>query len=232
MDSEAQDSDELCRRLGYSFSDPQLLRHALTHSSFAAETEGADDNERLEFLGDAVLGLAVTTKLYRDYPELPEGMMAKVRAAVVNEKSLAVVARRLDLGSHLLIGRGEENSGGRKKESILSDALEAVLGAIYLDSSYLVTAEIVMQLFGDATEAQASNPGGTDFKTRLQELLAQRGIRPRYEATSTGPDHARKYTVALFVEGEQLSEGSGKSKKIAEQNAAEMALQILGPSGA
>jgi len=224
--------EALTDRLGYRFNDTSLLEQALTHSSFAAETAEASDNERLEFLGDAVLGLAITTKLYADYPALPEGMMAKVRAAVVNEKSLATAARKLDLGLHLRIGRGEDGSGGRDKDSILSDAFEALLGAVYLDSSYSETEAVVVSMLGDSVDHHATDPGGSDFKTRLQELLAQKGIRPRYEATSRGPDHARVYTVSLFVEDEPVAEGKGKSKKIAEQDAAQTALAGLESDGA
>ncbi len=220
--------DELGEALGYRFVDPELLQLALTHSSFAAEANGEADNERLEFLGDAVLGLAITTKLYAEYPEMAEGMLAKVRATVVNEQSLARVARRMNLGAHLRIGRGEDGSGGRDKASILSDSLEAVLGAIYLDGSYDEAERVVLSLFGELADRQATNPGREDYKTRLQELLAQRGVRPRYESSSSGPDHERSYAVRLFIADESVATGQGTSKKAAEQEAARSALERLG----
>ena len=220
--------DGRVERLGYRFDDVGLLIQALTHSSYAAETDDVADNERLEFLGDAVLGLAITTKLFAEYPELPEGMMAKVRASVVNERSLANAARSIGLGEYLRIGRGEDASGGRDKSSILSDALEAVPGAVDLDSSYDETYRLIMRMCAAETDRHASDPGAGDYKTRLQELLAQRGERPRYEATSSGPDHARHYEVAVFVEHERVGTGEGKSKKIAEQAAAQAALEVLG----
>lgn len=221
------DPDELSKSLQYRFDDPNLLALALTHSSYAAETSDVLDNERLEFLGDAVLGLAITTKLYVDYPDLAEGLMAKVRASVVNEESLARAARRLGLGAHLRIGKGEDASGGRNKASILSDAIEALLGAVYLDSSYDEAAAMVIRLLGDETDRQATDPGGQDYKTRLQELLAQSGQRPRYIASSTGPDHERHYQVELFVADRHLASGAGKSKKVAEQQAARDAMALL-----
>ncbi len=216
--------DELGGELGYRFTNRELLELALTHSSYAAETEGEDDNERLEFLGDAVLGMAITTKLYAEYPELAEGMLAKVRAAVVNEQSLARVANRVHLGEYLRIGKGEDTSGGRRKPSILSDSLEAVIGAVFLDSSYEEAARVVLSLFGDLVDEQATDPGREDYKTRLQELLAQRGVRPRYESSASGPDHERRYRVQLFVAEDRVSGGEGTSKKAAEQVAARRAL--------
>lgn len=220
--------EELGEALGYRFVDPELLQLALTHSSFAAEANGEPDNERLEFLGDAVLGLAITTKLYAEYPELAEGMLAKVRAAVVNEQSLARVARHMNLGEHLRIGRGEDSSGGRDKASILSDTLEAVLGAVYLDGSYHEAERVVLSLFGEMADRQATNPGREDYKTRLQELLAQRGVRPRYESSASGPDHERSYAVHLYIAEEAVATGQGSSKKAAEQEAARSALEQLG----
>ncbi len=213
--------------IGHSFSDPGLARLALTHRSYAAE-HGLDVSyERLEFLGDAVLQLAVTRHLYDVYGDLAEGEMAKVRAAVVNQKALAAVARRLALGEHLLLGQGEERSGGREKDSMLSDVVEALLGAIYLDGGYDAAARLVLELLSPLIAERAAAPGSKDFKTRLQELLAQQGQQPRYELSESGPDHAKVFTAELFVDGELLATGEGTSKKRAEQAAARRATDTL-----
>ena len=198
----------LAQRLGWEVRDQELFAQALAHRSWCAEHAGREPNERLEFLGDAVLGLIVTDYLYRSYPDLPEGELAKARAAVVNSVSLASAARQLRLGSALLLGKGEDSSGGRLKPSILADAMEAVIGAIYLDAGYAVTEEVVLRLFEERLTGAAKGPGEEDYKTRLQELCAQnlrraahlpghrqragprQGLpRPRYfvGGTSTGP---------------------------------------------
>ena len=214
--------------LGHTFASPALARLALTHRSYAAE-HGLDVSyERLEFLGDAVLQLAVTRHLYDTFADLAEGEMAKVRAAVVNQNALAGVAERLGLGEHLLLGQGEEMSGGREKDSILSDVVEALLGAIYLDGGYDPAERLVLELLTPLIIERAAAPGSKDFKTRLQELLAQRGLQPRYELTETGPDHAKVFTARLFVDGEMLAVGEGTSKKRAEQAAARQATEALG----
>ena len=176
--------------------DPDRLRQALTHRSYAYENGGLPTNERLEFLGDSVLGLVVTTALYGDHPTLPEGRLAKLRASVVNSRALAEVARTLGLGPHLLLGRGEETTGGRDKESILADTLEAVLGAIYLQYDLDIAAQVVHRLF-DPVMAQAARLGaGLDWKTSLQELTATRGLGvPDYHIEQTGPDHAKTFTA-------------------------------------
>ncbi|MDJ0663835.1 MAG: ribonuclease III [Acidimicrobiia bacterium] len=219
------------RALGHTFGSPDLARLALTHRSYAAEHELDVSYERLEFLGDAVLQLAVTRYLYDTYADLAEGEMAKVRAAVVNQKALARVAQRLGLGEYLLLGQGEERSGGREKDSILSDVVEALLGAIYLDGGYDPAEELVLELLTPLIAERAAAPGSKDFKTRLQELLAQRGLQPRYELTETGPDHAKVFTARLFVDGEMLATGEGTSKKRAEQAAARRANAALSEVG-
>ncbi|MGF1617196.1 MAG: ribonuclease III [Acidimicrobiia bacterium] len=213
--------------LGLSFRDPTLLDLALTHRSVSAENLDRSDNERMEFLGDAVLQLAVTDRLYADYPNLPEGQMAKVRAAVVSGSSLAEAARAMGLGSYLELSASEERSGGRSKDSILADALEAVIGAVFLDSGYPAAEKLVLSLLGSRIEEKALNPGLKDYKTRLQEVLAAAGKRPTYTVTGTGPDHQRTFSAMISVEGEVLGAGEGNSKKAAEQVAAQRALKHL-----
>jgi ribonuclease-3 len=216
--------------LGVSI-DPDLLERALTHRSFAYENGGLPTNERLEFLGDSVLGLVVTAALYNDHPTLPEGRLAKLRASVVNSRALADVARALGpdgLGPHLLLGRGEETTGGRDKESILADTLEAVLGAIYLQHDLEVAAKVVHRLF-DPVMAQAARLGaGLDWKTSLQELTATRGLGvPDYHIEQTGPDHAKTFTAWAVVAGDRFGGVQGRTKKEAEQRAAETAFLSL-----
>jgi ribonuclease III len=185
-------------------------------------------NERLEFLGDAVLGLVVTDYLFNTYPDLPEGELAKVRASVVNAGALAEVAGGLDLGAALLLGKGEDASGGREKPSILADAMEAVIGAVYLDAGWHEASAFVMALLGERIEEAAAGPGGQDFKTRLQELAARSFDQlPRYEVTDDGPDHAKRFFATVFLGGKPHGEGEGRSKKQAEQAAARVAWQTL-----
>jgi ribonuclease-3 len=213
----------LQKAIGYRFEESDLGELALTHRSYASEHKLAVSYERLEFLGDAVLQLAVTRYLYDTYPELPEGEMAKVRAAVVNQKSLASIARRLGMGPAIRLGHGEELSGGRDKDSILADIMEAVLGAVYLDGGYAAAERIVLGEWVGLVDDRARAPGRRDYKTRLQELLAQRGRIPRYEVTATGPDHAKTFSAEVWVDGRQVGSGTGTSKKRAEQAAAEVA---------
>jgi ribonuclease-3 len=200
----------------------------MAHRSWCAETPGFESNERLEFLGDAVLGLVVTDHVYRTYPALPEGQLAQVRAAVVNAGALAEVAEELELGRSLLLGKGEDASGGREKPSILADAMEAVLGAVYLDGGWAASAELVMRLLGERIIEAAAGPGGHDFKTRLQELAARRFDQlPRYEVVGRGPDHAKRFSATVYLAGARAGEGAGRSKKQAEQGAAREAWESL-----
>jgi len=220
--------DELEARLTRPFGDPDLLLRALAHRSWCAETEGAQSNERLEFLGDAVLGLVVTDHLYRTYPDLPEGELAKVRASLVNSEALAEVASTLDLGNALLLGKGEAASGGREKPSILADAMEAVIGAVYIDGGWDAAVELIMRLLADRIEEAAAGPGGQDFKTRLQELAARRFDQlPRYDVIDEGPDHAKRFFATVFLDGSERGRGEGRSKKQAEQAAAKAAWKDL-----
>jgi ribonuclease-3 len=205
-----------------------LLTRALTHRSYAYEHGGLPTNERLEFLGDAVLGLVVTDSLFRAHPDLPEGQLAKLRAAVVNMRALADVARGLDLGRHLLLGRGELTSGGQDKSSILADTLEALIGAVYLHAGMEDASTLVHRLVDDLLASSAQRGAGLDWKTSLQELTATRGLGvPEYAVTEEGPDHAKLFHAVAKVGGAPRGEGSGRSKKEAEQLAASAAFAAI-----
>ncbi|HUG31591.1 MAG TPA: ribonuclease III [Acidimicrobiia bacterium] len=217
-------------RIGYSFTEPRLLRLALTHRSVSSENPARNDNERLEFLGDAVLQLVVTDLLYDGYPQLAEGQMAKVRAAVVSRGTLAEIARRLELGVDVELATSEEATGGRDKDSILSDAVEAVIGAIYLDGGLEPARSMIALLWSDHIAERAKQPGVKDYKTRLQELAARGGQRPVYQVAGSGPDHDRRFHAEVAIAGRVLGAGVGRSKKEAEQEAAREALSSLSPS--
>ena len=208
--------------------DVSLLLRALTHRSYAYENGGLPNNERLEFLGDSVLGLVVTDTLYDTHPELPEGQLAKLRAAVVNMRALAEVARTLGLGEHLLLGRGEESTGGRDKASILADTMEAVIGTVYLSCGLPAASTLVHHLL-DPLMAQTANLGaGLDWKTSLQELAAADSLGvPEYRVQEEGPDHEKTFTARAVVGDAVYGEGVGRSKKEAEQKAAEEAWNLL-----
>jgi ribonuclease-3 len=220
--------DELAGRLGWSVVDQDLLVRSLAHRSWCAENPGTGSNERLEFLGDAVLGLVVTDHLYRTYPDMPEGELAKVRASVVNSAALAELAAELEIGNALLLGKGEDQSGGRQKPSILADAMEALIGAVYLDEGWSASEIMVMRLLGDRIESAAAGPGGQDYKTRLQELCARLFDQlPVYLVTDEGPDHAKLFHAVVHVRGQPQGDGRGRSKKQAEQAAAKVAWERL-----
>ncbi|MDT0269356.1 ribonuclease III [Streptomyces sp. DSM 44915] len=214
-------------RLGYQL-EPALLVRALTHRSYAYENGGLPTNERLEFLGDSVLGLVVTDTLYRRHPDLAEGQLAKLRAAVVQARALAEVARGLDLGAFVRLGRGEEGTGGRDKASILADTLEAVIGAVYLDQGLNAADELVHRLFDPVIERSSNLGAGLDWKTSLQELSAAEGLGvPEYVIGESGPDHEKTFTAAARVGGQTYGTGTGRSKKEAEQQAAETAWRAI-----
>ncbi len=220
------DLDVLSARLGVVI-DHGALRHALTHRSFAYENGAVPHNERLEFLGDAVLGLVVTDTLFRTHPDVPESQLAKYRAAVVNARTLAEVARDLDVGEFLMLGRGEQTTGGRDKGSILADALEAIIGAVYVANGLADATALVHRLLDERMDLAAGLGAGLDWKTSLQELGARSGAGvPVYEVEATGPDHAKQFRAVVRV-GSFLGEGSGRSKKHAEQLAAEAAYAEL-----
>ncbi|GAA3124063.1 ribonuclease III [Planomonospora alba] len=215
--------DELERLLSVRL-DVAILERALTHRSYAYENGGLPTNERLEFLGDSVLGLVVTDTLYRNHPDLPEGQLAKLRAAVVNMRALADVARGLGLGRFLRLGRGEEGTGGRDKSSILADTLEALIGSVYVDKGLDESFRVVHLLFDPLITRSASLGAGLDWKTSLQELTASESLGvPEYHVEESGPDHAKSFTAAVRLGGEEYGSGSGRSKKEAEQQAAEAA---------
>jgi ribonuclease-3 len=228
--SHPADPAGLTSALGISV-DRDLLRRALTHRSYAYEHGGLPHNERLEFLGDSVLGIVVTESLFRSHPDLPEGRLAKLRASVVNMRALADIARGIGpqgLGAFLYLGRGEESTGGRDKSSILADALEAILGAVYYEHGLDVSAKVVHELFDDRMRAVAESGAGLDWKTSLQELTAERGLGvPEYTMSSRGPDHEKTFTASASVAGEAFPASTGRSKKEAEQAAAETAWRAL-----
>ena len=215
--------------LGVRFRDQAIIERALAHRSYCAEhPDTAVSNERLEFLGDAVLGLVVTDYMFREYPDMPEGELAKLRASVVNSEVLADVAREIDLGDALLLGKGEDASGGRAKASILADAMEAVIAAAYLDGGWDVARGLVLRLLEARIIEGAAGPGGHDYKTRLQELAARRFDQlPRYQVRHEGPDHSRRFFATVLLRGEPWGTGEGRSKKQAEQGAARMAWRRL-----
>lgn len=208
--------------------DPELLDLALTHRSYAYENGNLPTNERLEFLGDAVLGLVITDELYRRHPALPEGQLAKLRAAVVNMRALAEVAREIDLGRWVRLGRGEETTGGRDKASILADTLEALLGAVWLTGGLPAARPVVLRLIAPLLDRSAALGAGLDWKTSLQELAAARGLGAcEYLVTEDGPDHAKTFTAVAQLGGAPHGQGRGASKKEAEQEAAAHAYRQL-----
>ncbi|WP_203335280.1 ribonuclease III [Nocardioides limicola] len=214
--------------LGHPVLDAELLERALTHRSYAYENGGLPTNERLEFLGDSVLGVVVTETLYRTHPDLSEGRLAKLRAAVVNARALAGVARQIGLGEHVMLGRGEEATGGREKASILSDTVEAVIGAIHLSGGFAASDPVVHRLFDDLMTEAADMGAGLDWKTSLQELSAERTLGvPEYVIEDFGPDHMKTFHARVRVAGELYGAGEGRSKKEAEQQAAETAYREI-----
>ena len=219
----ANQNEDLLRKLQVPVR-PQLLERALMHRSYAYENGGLPTNERLEFLGDSVLGLIVTDTLFNAYPDLPEGQLAKLRAAVVNMRALASVARGLDLGAYVRLGKGEEGTGGRDKSSILADTLEAVIGAVYLDQGLSAADALVHRLFDPVITRSARLGAGLDWKTSLQELTAAEllGV-PEYHVEESGPDHQKSFRAFVRIGSQTYGEGEGRSKKEAEQQAAEAA---------
>ena len=210
--------------MGHRFSDQELLTLALTHRSYCAENPATASNERLEFLGDSVLGLVVTDYIYASYTNLPEGQLAKLRASVVNTITLAELGAGLGVGELLRLGKGEDQSGGRQKESILADALEALFGAVYVDGGWAAARNVILDLTHDAIVEAAEQPGRKDYKTQLQELTARLSLgTPVYEISGSGPDHDKRFTAVTIVDGVARGHGAGTSKKRAEQVAARSA---------
>ncbi|MEH3143410.1 MAG: ribonuclease III [Mycobacterium kyogaense] len=224
------DREPLLEALGVRLA-PDLLTVALTHRSYSYENGGLPTNERLEFLGDSVLGLTITEELYHRHPERSEGDLAKLRASIVNTQALADVGRRLSdkgLGNYLLLGKGEENSGGADKSSILADGVESLLGAIYLEHGAVVAREAILRLFSELLDTAPTLGAGLDWKSSLQELTAARGLgAPAYVVSSTGPDHDKEFTATVVIAGKEYGTGIGKTKKEAELKAAAAAWNAL-----
>jgi ribonuclease-3 len=226
-----RDLDELERCLDYHFKNPALLQQAITHKSYLNEAreKSQKDNERLEFLGDAVLDLIISQDLLLDYPDTPEGELSKMKARIVSETALAKVAKRLEIGRFLLLGRGEEMTQGRTKPSLLANAMEAILAAIYLDGGLESARHVIQEIFKEDVVEMLKTEALTDYKTELQELC-QRDyeILPTYTVLSeSGPDHQKTFEVQLSIKGDVYGRGSGRSKKEAEQQAAREALEKL-----
>ena len=214
--------------LGVRFSDLSLLRLALTHRSYAFELGLPHDNERLEFLGDSILGVTITSEIYNRLPEAREGRLAKIRAATVSTKSLAKVAHLIDLGQAVRLGVGERKTGGSTKPSILADTMEAVIGALYLDQGLDAVRPVILSLFEPLLRDIATRNASLDYKTSLQELVAAtQPEQPTYEISETGPDHEKEFTATVVINGEALGWGVGPSKKQAEQIAAAQAYKTL-----
>ena len=217
----------LTQQLGVEVSQ-ELLDLAFTHRSYAYEAGISVTNERLEFLGDSVLGLVVTEELYRKYPDLDESRLSPLRSGIVNMRALAEIARTLNLGSFIRLGKGEEVTHGREKNSLLADALEALLGAIYLEHGFAKSAEVIEKLIEPVLIDAMSRGAGLDGKTALQELVAAQGKgAPEYKVTESGPDHDKNFTATVLVAGEAMGSGTGKSKREAEQSAARHAYDTL-----
>ncbi|MEA5456571.1 ribonuclease III [Sinomonas sp. JGH33] len=223
--------EELLKRLGVDI-DAETLRLALTHRSYAYENGGIPTNERLEFLGDSILGFSVTDHLFRTYPDLSEGELAKRRAAVVSTRALAGIARRLGVGECIYLGHGEKVTNGKNKSSILADTMEALIGATYMSSGLEEARRLVVRLVGPLLEDAAVLGAGTDWKTHIQELAANRQLgNIHYAVVGEGPDHARSYTATLLIGGIAYGSGTGNSKKEAEQHSAADAWKVLCPDG-
>ncbi|MFA5368013.1 MAG: ribonuclease III [Dehalococcoidia bacterium] len=224
-----KDITELEKTLHISFREPILLQQALVHRSYLNENPDFElqSNERLEFLGDAMLSVVVAEKLYKDYPDLPEGDMTKLRSALVRGETLARISQRLNLAGYLYLGRGEESGGGRARQSILADALEAIIGAVFIDQGFDACRELILRLYEGEME-KAVDPGlNADFKSRLQELMQSRRREvPEYRVVSAeGPDHDREFVIEVLVGGSVMGRGKGKSKREAEKEAARAALE-------
>jgi len=223
--------DDLAIILDYSFKDQELLYQAFRHPSYVYEKDnlGVSDNQRLEFLGDAVISLAISHLLMEFFPEMKEGDLSKYRASLVSENGLSCIAQELELGDYLLLGKGEERTNGRKKLSIQSDALEALIGAIYLDGGFVEALRVIAKLFSPSLNRISLDKSINDFKTELQEYSQETfQSTPEYRLEKeTGPDHNKTFYVGVYLKGNLMGEGKGKSKKEAEQNAAKEALACL-----
>lgn len=224
------DIEELERRIGYSFNDTNLLITALTHSSYANEKrDNISDNERLEFLGDSVLELVIADYLYGMFEQYKEGDLTKIRASIVSEGSLAEIARSIELGEFLYLGKGEANTGGRNRDSILADAVEAIIGAVYLEAGIDRASELIIRLFTPVIKKSFEGKGFQDYKTQLQEILQKNSDKEivYHVIEEKGPDHNKEFVVEVYHNGQAIGMGRGKSKKEAEQQAAKEALNKI-----
>lgn len=221
---------DIQQRIGHSFQDLELLERALTHKSYANENKVAYHNERLEFLGDAVLNLIVSEYLMKACAASTEGDLSRLRASIVSEPTLAAIAREIGLGSHLLLGKGEEQTGGRNKDSLLADSLEALIASVYLDAGKNASEAFIIRFFDEVMQKTCRSGGTLDYKTAIQELCQERlKLLPEYRvASETGPDHQKQFAVELRIKGDVHGRGIGRSKKEAEQKAAKEALEKLG----
>jgi len=220
---------DMQRRIAYTFKNGELLERALTHKSYANESKVPFHNERLEFLGDSVLNLVVSEHLMKHCPDSTEGDLSRLRASIVSEPALASVARTIDLGDFLLLGKGEEQTGGRNKDSLLADSLEALVASIYLDAGKEAAESFVLRTFAALITQCCALRGTLDYKTELQEVCQERLKQlPEYRVTSeSGPDHQKEFEVEISLKGEVYGRGVGRSKKEAEQKAAKEALARL-----
>lgn len=223
------DTGDLQQCIHHRFDQVKLLETALTHSSFANEQDGGGDNERLEFLGDAVLELCISEEGYKRFPDAPEGVLTRIRSQLVKEKSLATLARKLNLSEYLRLGKGEELQGGRDRDALLADAFEAVLGAVFLDGGFEAAKKTIISVFDEMWPEQAAMPENKDYKSRLQEVSQERyKDRPHYVLTGTsGPEHAKIFEVDTTLPEGTVFSGKGTSVKRAEQDAARLALEFL-----
>ncbi|NLJ40971.1 MAG: ribonuclease III [Clostridiales bacterium] len=229
-DRDVKDTEELEKKIGYKFEEPRLLKNALTHSSYANESRGdIPDNERLEFLGDSVLGMIIASYLYNMFKEYKEGNLTRMRAGIVSEVALAEIARGIDLGHFLYLGRGESNSGGRDRDSVLADAMEAIIGAVYLEGGLAKARELVINLFKPIIDRNSQGRGFQDYKTLLQEELQRNGDKDiAYNVVAErGPDHSKTFVIQVSYDGKIIGKGKGRSKKEAEQQAAKRALENI-----
>jgi ribonuclease-3 len=220
---------DIQQRIGYTFRDAELLERSLTHKSYANENRVSYHNERMEFLGDAVLSLVISEYLMKDCPDSTEGDLSRLRAAVVSEPALAAISREIGLGHYLLLGKGEDHTGGRNKDSLLADCLEALIAAVYLDAGKDAATSLILRLFEEVIKKTSSSGGSLDYKTGLQELCQEQLKQlPEYRIVSeTGPDHQKQFEIEVWIKGQLSGRGTGKSKKEAEQRAAREALEKL-----
>ena len=218
---------DLEKSIGYKFKDNKYLKIALTHKSYLDEYPELQSNQRYEFFGDAILDFDLTEYLFEKYPDLDEGSLTKIRSSAVNQFYLVKLGKKIEIGKYLYLSKAEESTGGREKDSILEDALEALIAALYFDGGLKAVNEFVSKFIYPSIKELSLNPGQKDYKTRLQEYFAKQGLKVNYEDTSHGPDHNKNFSTDVYLDGKIIGSGIGKSKKSAQQSAAKDALNIL-----